>query len=270
MKRKIIIIVTVIAVIASLFAVALTQKDSTDTTSPSGESTTENTGNTIHLTPDTKSLVVYAPLHCEVFLGSQKVPYNETVNCYRLFSELKGKHTLTVSKYGCNTVTKEIDFDKEVSAEVKISLTRTEEYEKELLQVAEKNLRDFIAVCNTDEMDISAFNFYAESDKKKIESHLDSVSMDLAVDSMHYSTGDIKISALRCDGVADGGKTDPYEYDAMGTVVKFTLDYNYSWEYKETADDSSGVKSVIIKPFIKMEYIDGEWYVRDLFLQLRK
>ncbi|MBQ8503811.1 MAG: hypothetical protein IJ491_05995 [Clostridia bacterium] len=270
MKNKLLIIIPIIILVIALAAIGISQKDSSTTTLSAESTEAEKTGITINLTPDTKSLVVYAPLHCEVLFGSQQVPYDETVKCYRLFTEEKGKHIVTISRYGCHTVEKEVDFTKQNSAELHIDLQLTDEYKKELQKVAEENLRRFIEICDNGSGDLSSFSFYTDEDKTKAQAVIDSVTENLSVDSMHYETGKINIAALRCDGIAEGSETIPASYDSRGSVVKFTLDYNYTWKYKNTEDNSSGVNSEIQNPFIKMEYIDGEWYVREIYLYLRK
>lgn len=281
MKRKLLVILPVIFVLIAVSVILVvkhspdneestTAANGTVTSSQSYESTASvNTAGTIHLTPDTVSCVVYAPKNSEVMFDGQNVPYDETVNCYRIFTEVTGKHTVTISKYGCNTVTKEIDFSQQKSAEIHVDLNLTEEYKTEVQKAAYDNLLKLIEICADESGDLSGLNFYGEEDKAKVQSVVDGVINDLMVDEGDYSTGKINIAGLVCDGISSDD-TLSWANDVGGTVVKFTLDYNYTWEYNGESYQDSGVDSEIQHPFIKMDFIDGQWYIRDVHLYMRK
>lgn len=279
MKKKLLAILPVMFVLI-VVAVILTLNQSTKSEETTNVNSTvnsqayestgfENAAGTINLTPDTVSCVVYAPKNSEVLFDGQNIPYDETVNCYRIFTELTGKHTVTIGKYGCNTVTKEIDFSQQKNAEIHVELHLTEEYKAEVQRVAHDNLLRLIEICKDESGDLSGFNFYCEEEKNKIQTIVDSVISDLMIDEGDYSTGKINIAALECSGITSAD-TLSQSNDIGGTVVNFTLDYNYTWEYNGESYQDSGVDSEIQYPFIKMDCIDGQWYVRDVYLYMRK
>lgn len=281
MKKKLLIVIPLILVLAVVCGVLLTrcgsQKNQTteNTTSSAvsalhSENGTERQNSTINLTPDTVSLVVYAPKHCEVLFDSEKIPYDEAVNCYRLFTETDGKHTVTISKYGYHTVTKEIDFDREQNAEINVDLTMTDEFPAEIEKAAQDEIIKFIEICADGSGDLSSFNFYTQQDKAKARQVVDGVINDLSVDTEEYTTGKLTVSGLKCDGMLDSHKTLSWNNDPEGCVVNFTLDYNYTWEYNGENYQNSGIDSEIQHPYIKMDYIDGQWYVREVYMYMRK
>lgn len=281
MKRKLLFVLPVIFVLIAVSVIFVVKhspdnKESTTAlggTAASSQSSTgtsaENTVGTIHLTPDTVSCVVYAPKNSEVMLDGQSIPYDENVNCYRIFTEATGKHTVTVSKYGCSTVTREVDFSQQKSAEIHVDLNITEEYKTEVKKAAYDNLLKLIEICADESGDLSGLDFYCEEDKAKVQSVVDGVIGDLAVDEGDYSTGKINIAGLVFDEISSDDTLSPTN-DVDGTVVKFTLDYNYTWEYNGENYQDSGVDSEIQHPFIKMDFIDGRWYIRDVYLYMRK
>lgn len=281
MKKKLstILIIVLICIVFSVIIIVKPNSDNKEITNNkndttlSYESTNEfledSTGQTINFMPDMVSCVVHAPKHSEVFLGDQRVPYVESVKYYRLFTQATGKYTLTVSKYGCHTETKEIDFSGQNSAEIYVDLKLTEEYKEEVKQVAHDNLLKIIEVCADESGDLSGLNFYNEEDKIKVQSTVDKVINDLMVDEGDYTTEKLNVLGLVFEDII----SDDILYwsnDIGGTAVKFTLDYNYAWEFNGENYQDSGIDSNIQHPFIKMDYIDGEWYIRDVYLYMRK
>lgn len=280
MKKKLAIFLPILLVIVIIFAVVLSKgSTNTDATTKAGTDETYSTAivkgdvtgeETTFAIPEFYSCVVYAPKHSEVFFDGEKVEYDERVKCHRIFTEDGGKHTVTVSKYGCNTVTKEVDFDEQRSAEVRVDLTVTDEYIAEVEKVAYDNLLGLIEVCADESGDLSRFNFYSETEKAKIQKTVDKVINDLCVDEGDYTTGKLTVAGLICNGMDERCKTLLSSDDLGGTIVNFTLDYNYTWEFNGENYQDSGVDSNIQNPFIKMDYIDGQWCIRYVYMYMRK
>ncbi len=276
-KKTIIIIVAVVALIA--LAAALTSvhsdKDDTDVTLSSVSTTETDTVNitestVVNITPDTVCCTVYAPKHCTVLLEGIEVPYNESSDCYRIFAEMTGKHEVTVSKYGYKTVTKEINFDKEKYAELYVDLEVTEEYKKQAEKAAQDILLKFIEVCADGSGDLSGFNFVSEKDKSDAQKVVDGILNNLDIDTEDYKTGKINVSAIKCNGFDKSGNTLSHSNDIEGSVVTFTIEYNYTWEYNGENYQDSGVDSKTFNPFVKLENINGKWYLKTVYLDLKK
>lgn len=278
MNKKTIIIIVAFAVIAAIgIAVASLQpeNDGTDTTqstvstAPGSEAGTDGSS-VVNISPDTVCCTVYAPKHCTVLLGEAEVPYIESAKCYRLFTELTGKHTVTVSRYGYKTVTKEFDFDKEKFAEMHVSLEATEEYKKEAEKAAQEILADLIEICAEGKNDLSSFSFSSEKDKSEVQKVVDGIISSTDIDTDSYKTGKINVSAIRCNGFDESGSTVSWSDDIEGSIVTFTIEYNYSWKYEGESYQDSGIDSKTFNPFVKLENINGQWCIKSVYLNLKK
>lgn len=211
---------------------------------------------------------VKAPEHATVLFDGQEIEYNKVVGLYQIFSDDKGPHSLSVSKYGFETVTRELDSHMASSSEVVIEMKATEEYIAEAEAAAEKYLYKITDICNSGIGELSDISFHDDRDRAVIQAVVDAVIADTDVDSEDYITSDISISSCISKSLADTSKT--ITADNSNAVVSFIVEYTYSWEYNGEAYCDSGVDSQIINPVVTLESIDGTWCLKDIYINLRK
>lgn len=209
---------------------------------------------------------IYAPPYCLVTLDDEKVEYNDTIKCYA--AELKkGKHTLTVSKDGCEAVKKEINANSN-SSEIKLELNYTADFIDEGEKTAQELLERLFNKCWSLDCDLSEFNFYTEADKDKVENTVSGIISSLEDNlSAEYSVGDPTISLTPVSSDTDKSLCR-YDSDSNALVYPFNIEYSYTWSFKSDTYKNSGQVKKDHTAHLTIEKIDGEWYIRNLYLQI--
>ncbi len=277
MKKKALIIIPVLAVLCAVIAVSVFSakngnepaSDGTTTVSDS-QSTELNESQIAEILKNTAVISVYAPEGAKVFLDGKEMPYSDAVDCYRIIDELSGKHTLTVTREGYESFIKELDLDKEKNHEITVELTALQSIKEDAVKQAEKILPAIVKVCDDGSGDLSSFSFYSEEEKSTIQNTVYGIIDELSVDTENYKTGKIQLTNVLYDDSSTVGDSISQENDSRGRMIKFTAEYSYSWEYKSDGYEDSGVDSAVAKGFILLDYINGNWCIRELYLPLRK
>lgn len=281
MKKKALIIIPVIAIISALIAVFVlsgnkpVEPTSDGTASPSVSETSQptefNESQIAEILKNTAVISVYAPEGATVLLDGKEMPYSDAVDCYRIIDELSGKHTLTVSRHGYESFSKELDLDKEKNHEITVELKMKKNFSDDIKAQAEKTLVELIRICDNKSGDLSEFNFVNEEEKSNIQSTVYDVIYELDVDTEEYTTGNLEIIGIKADTdtnlITD---TLTSQGGTKGSAVKFTVEYSYSWQWNSNSYQNSGVDTSTANCLVMLDNIDGVWYLRELFLPLRK
>ncbi|MEE1320702.1 MAG: PEGA domain-containing protein [Acutalibacteraceae bacterium] len=281
MKKKAFIIVAVLVLICTVSAAFLfsgnkpdappTEETSNSTSVSQTDPSTElNESQISEILKNTAVITVYAPDGAKVLLDGKEMPYSATAGCYRIIDELKGKHILTVTRDGYESFLKELDLDKEKNYEIRVELTALQSIKVDALKQAEKILPEIIAICDDGSGDLSDFSFYNEEEKNTIQDTVYGIIDELSVDTENYKTGKIKLLNISFDETFSYGDTISVENVTNGRMIKFTADYSYTWEFKSDAYEDSGVDSATANGLILLDYINGQWCIRELYLPLRK
>ena len=112
--------------------------------------------------------------------------------------------------------------------------------------------------------------FYNEEEKNTIQNTVYGIVDELSVDTESYKTGEIQLTNVVYDNSSTAGDSISQEKDSRGRMIKFTAEYSYTWEYKSDAYEDSGIDSAVAKGLILLDYINGSWCIRELYLPLRK
>ncbi len=262
MKKIATIFAVILIVILTAFALGNLKNDN-DPTQSSG--VFQSSHNTIGLF--SLQYRIYAPMHCLVTLDGKAVPYNDTINCYAAEIKKQGKYLLSVSREGCKSFETEITADKD-NYEISIDLEYTAEFLQEAEKKAETLLTDIIKKCWELDYDLSAYSFYSQTDKNRLDTVISSVISGLESGlSAEYSVSELTVNMIPSQ---NSGEDSLCRHDTVENPLMFSFmtEYTYTWEYKGDSYSDSGVQSKIHKPYIVIEKIDGIWYIRDLYLNL--
>ncbi len=277
MKKKALIIIPVIAVLCAVIAVSVfsakngNEPASDGTTSVSDSQSTElNESQIAEILKNTAVISVYAPEGSTVLLDGTEMPYSDAVDCYRIIDELSGKHTLTVTRDGYESFVKELDLDTKKNHEINVELTALKSIKEDAIKQAEKILTEIVRICDGGSGDLSSFSFYNEEEKSAVQNTVNGIIDELSVDTENYKTGKLQLTNVLYDDSSTIGDSISQENDSRGRLIKFTAEYSYSWEYKSEVYEDSGVDSATAKGLILLDYINGEWCIRELYLPLRK
>lgn len=278
MKKKSLIIIPVTVVILAALAVFIfTDKNNPGTipgTAPAqsdiSQSTDLNESQISELLKNTAVISVYAPDGAKVLLDGREMPYSDAVDCYRIIDTLSGKCTLTVTRDGYEKYEQELDLDKEKNYEIRVELTALPSAKEDAVKKAEEILPEIVGICDNGSGDLSGFSFYNEVEKNTIQNTVYGIISELSVDTENYKTGKIKLTNVIYDDSSPVGDSISQENESRGRLIKFTAEYSYSWEYKSDGYDDSGIDSAIAKGLILLDYINGQWCIRELYLPLRK
>lgn len=215
-------------------------------------------------------LSVKAPKNATVIFDGRQIAYDKGTGIYRTPVASSDTHSLTVSKYGYETITQDIIFVDGSNAEITIDMVATDAYAAEAEAVAKDYLLKIVDICNSGSADLSSIAFLNEEDKATVQSVVDTSVFDMDVDTGEYTTGDIVVNTCSCNGMSEESKTLSPDNPLKGSVVSFTLEYTYTWEYNGSSYQDSGVDSEIHHPIVTVENVDGQWYLTDLYIYFRK
>lgn len=273
-KKLLLLIAAPLAVVLILLIVLAFRGDSsvkeqaTPGNTPSTSEETEAVTTTDAPSADVYYFSVKAPENATVLFDGQPVEYNKTTGLYQVFSEKKSGIILTVSKYGFETETIELDHD--IGSDIEIEMKATEEYVTEAENAAKNYLMKIIDICNKGTGDLSTIIFFNDEDKTAVQTAVDAAIADMDVDTEDYITSEISVNSCKCEGMADSSKTISSDNAGEGSVVSFTVEYTYSWEYNGESYQDSGIDSEVHKPIVTVENIDGQWYLKDIYIYFRK
>lgn len=279
MKKRVLLIITAIVLVCAVISVFLFADNkwgspitqATSTSASDAEHSTElNESQIAEILKNTAVISVYAPEGATVLLNGKEMPYSDAVDCYRIIDELSGRQTLTVTRDGYEDFIKEIDLDKEKNHEITVELTALQSTRDDALKQAEKILPEIIKICADGSGDISSFSFYNEEEKNTIQNTVYGIVDELSVDTESYKTGEIQLTNVVYDNSSTAGDSISQEKDSRGRMISFTAEYSYTWEYKSDAYEDSGIDSAVAKGLILLDYINGSWCIRELYLPLRK
>ncbi len=277
MKKKFFIIIPVIAILCAVLAIIVfSEKNDNDPTSDGmssvsdAQSTELNESQLAEILKNTAVISVYAPEGSTVLLDGTEMPYSDAVDCYRIIDELSGKHTLTVTRDGYESFVKELDLDTEKNHEIRVELTALQSIKDDAIKQAEKILPELVRICDDGSGDLSSFSFYSKEEKNAVQDTVYGIIDELSVDTENYKTGKILLTNVIYNDSSTVGNSISQENDSRGRLIKFTVEYSYTWEYKSDGYEDSGVDSAVAKGFILLDYINGNWCIRELCLSLRK
>ncbi len=279
MKKRVLLIITAIVLVCAVISVFLFADNkwgspitqATSTSASDAEHSTElNESQIAEILKNTAVISVYAPEGATVLLNGKEMPYSDAVDCYRIIDELSGRQTLTVTRDGYEDFIKELDLDKEKNHEITVELTALQSTRDDALKQAEKILPEIIKICDDGSGDLSSFSFYNKEEKNTIQNTVYGIVDELSVDTESYKTGEIQLTNVVYDNSSTAGDSISQEKDSRGRMIKFTAEYSYTWEYKSDAYEDSGIDSAVAKGLILLDYINGEWCIRELYLPLRK
>ena len=272
-KKLLVFIAVPLAIVLILLGVlAFKDKKSDSDITPGNAPSSSESSDAAETVPDTELCFfsVRAPEFATVLFDDKAAEYNKDTGLYHIFTEKKDKHTLTVSKYGFETVTRDIIFEENGNSEIVVEMNATESYLKEAENAAKDYLMKIVDICNKGTGDLSTIIFFSDEDKTAVQAAVDSAIADMDVDTEEYLTSEISVNSYKCEGIADESKTISPENSTKGCVVSFTVEYTYTWKYNGENYKDSGIDSEVHKPIVTVENIDGLWYLKDIYIYFRK
>lgn len=210
---------------------------------------------------------IYAPKNALVTLDGKEIPYSETIGCYAAEVKKQGRYTLSVSREGCETVEKEVDISVN-SNEFITDLQYTAEFLQEAEEAATDLIEGLLNKCWSLDYSLSEYNFVTEEERTQWEASLaDAVSALEENLSAEYTTGRLTLSTALSKTLSEDAVCR-HDTDSNPLFFSFNVDYSYSWQYKGDAYEDSGVASKRHSPYILIEKINGEWYIRGFSVSL--
>ncbi len=208
---------------------------------------------------------IYAPKSSIVTLDGDKVSYNENINCFAAEVKKEGRYTVTVSHEGCEAVKKEVYISAD-SNELTPSLSYTDDYIKEGEAKSAELIESLMKKCWALDYDLSEYNFLSEDERLNAEAALADIVSALEENiSAGYKTGELTVTVAP---IESGTPSVKPEGENSSLLFSFEAQYSYNWQFDSSDYKDSGSMTRKSMPYIFVEKISGEWYIRSFNISL--